>query len=37
MCDAENVITVRPKQKDYNAYVIFIFVIVITIPDKLPL
>lgn len=35
MCDAENVITVKPKQKDCNVFVIFIFVIVITIPNKL--
>lgn len=36
-CDAENVITVKPKQKDYNDFVIFIFVIVIIIPNKLQL
>lgn len=37
MCDVENVITVKPKQKDYNAFDIFIFVIFITIPNKLQL
>lgn len=35
MYDAGNVATVKPKQKDYNVFVIFIFEIVINIPNKL--
>lgn len=37
MYGAENVITVKPKHRDYYAFVIFMFVIVITIPYKLQL
>lgn len=35
MYDAENAATVKLKQKDYNVFVIFIFVIVINIPNRL--
>lgn len=37
MYGAENVITVKPKHRDYYAFVIFMFVILITVPYKLQL
>lgn len=37
MYGAENVITMKPKHRDYYGFVIFMFVIVITIPYKLQL